>query len=166
MPQLARFTRGPRLRAESPEESGFTLVETLIGMFILTFGLLASGQMLFLALSSQSLARSKGNAAIVAQDQLEGLADLYRRNSAHADLTVGSHGPTQVQVTNPVDNNIVNRYNVAWTVATIVTNGKTLNARQVTVTVTPIGNTGTSANLHKGLNKVVSVSGIFSARMP
>jgi hypothetical protein len=45
------------------------------------------------------------------------LADLYRRDPAHADIVVGSHGPTQVQVTNPVDNTIVNRYNVAWTVA-------------------------------------------------
>ena len=144
--------------------SGFSLVETLIGMFILTFGLLATGQLLFLAVSNQSLARSKGSAAIVAQDRMEILADLYRQNSSHADLTVGNHGPVQVSVTNPVDGSIVNRYSVSWVVSAVVTNGKTLRASQVVVTATPIQSTGTTTNTRTGLNKVFSLTSMFSAR--
>ena len=148
-----------------PSAQGFSLIETMIGMFILTFGLLATGQLLFLATSSSSLARSKGSATIVAQNQLETLADLYRQSPASADLTVGNHGPNQVAVTS-YDGRTVNRFNVAWTVADVVTNGKTLKAKQVVVTSTPIQSTGTTTNSRIGLNKVISLSSIFSARMP
>jgi len=148
-----------------PSAQGFSLIETMIGMFILTFGLLATGQLLFLAMSSSSLARSKGNATIVAQNQLESLADLYRQSPTSADLTVGNHGPNQVAVTS-YDGKTVNRFNVAWTVATVVTNGKTLKALQVVVTATPIQSTGTTTNSRIGLNKVISLSSILSARMP
>jgi len=144
--------------------AGFTLIETLIAMFILTFGLLATGQLIFAAMTSNSLARAKGSAAIVAQDRMEMLSDLYRQNSADSNLTTGSHGPVQVAVTNPVDSSILNRYNVAWTVAPVVTNGKTLKALQVIVTATPIASTGTTTNLRTRLNKVVSISFVLSAR--
>ena len=149
----------------TPSAEGFSLIETMIGVFILTFGLLATGQLLFLTMSSSSLARSKGNATIVAQNQLESLADLYRQSPTDANLTAGSHGPNQVAVT-ATDGTIVNRFNVAWTVSSVVTNGKTLKALQVVATVTPIGTTGTSANSRVGLNKVISLSTILSARMP
>lgn len=162
LPPVAR----PGLRGDGDRpDAGFSLIETLIGMFILTMGLLSTGQLLYVAMTSSSLARAKGSAAIVAQNKLEYLADLYRQNSTHADLTVGNHGPEQVSLTNPTDSTVMNRYNVAWTVATVVTNGKTLKALQVTVTVTPIQNTGTSTNNRAGLNKVVSLVGMFSARV-
>jgi Tfp pilus assembly protein PilV len=152
------------LRRAPDTAAGFSLIETLIAMFILTFGLLAVGQLLFAAMSAQTLARSKGSGAVVADDRMEMLADLYRQNPNHADLTVGNHGPVQVDVTNPVDGAVMNRFNVAWTVSTVVTNGKTLRASQVVVTVTPIQTGGTSANLRTGLNKVVNVVSIFSTR--
>ena len=145
---------------------GFTLMETLIAMLIMTFGLLAAGQLMFVAVGSASLARSKGNAAVVAQNKLEFLADLFRQNSADAALTNGNHGPEQVQILNPSASGALNRYNVSWTVATVSDPraGKVLSARSVTVTVNPIGS-GTSANNQKSLNKVVNVTDIFSPRI-
>jgi Tfp pilus assembly protein PilV len=140
------------------------MIETLIALLILTFGLLATGQLIFLAMSNHSLARSKGSAALVAQDQMERLADLYRQNTAGTDLTVGDHGPLQVALTSPSDSSIVNRYNVDWSVSSVVTNGKTLKALNVTVTVSPIGSTGTTANNQTGLNKIVTMSSMFSIR--
>jgi prepilin-type N-terminal cleavage/methylation domain-containing protein len=146
-------------------DGGFTLVEMLIALFILTFGLLAAGQMMAVAMSSSSLARSKGSAAVVAQDRLEALGDLFRQNAAAADLTVGDHGPIQVQVTNPVSMRAVNRFNVTWRVSVVPdARGKILNARLVRVTVTPIG-AGTTANSRALMNKIVNVSGIFSPRV-
>jgi Tfp pilus assembly protein PilV len=136
----------------------------MIALVILTFGILAAGQLMYLAMGSNSLSRSKGSAMTVAQDRLESLADLYRRNPADADLTTGAHGPEQVSVTNPNDASIVNRFNVTWNVSAVADPraGKVLQARQVQVTVTPIQSTGTTANLKSGLNKVVNVTAIFS----
>lgn len=145
-------------------EDGLTLVETLIAVFILSFGLLAAGQLMYAALGSASLARSKASAAIQAQNKLEYLADLYRQNSSASDLSAGSHGPQQAQFRNPVDGTTLNRYNVSWTVGTVPDprEGKVLSAKKVTVTITPI-DAGNNINTRVFLNKVVSVTAIFSA---
>ena len=147
-------------------EGGFTLIEMLIALLILTFGLLAAGQLMYVAAASASLARSKSAAAMVAQNKLEYLADLFRQNASAADLTTGTHGPEQVQINNPLGGNALNRFNIAWTVS-IVSDpraGKVLAAKQVTVTVTPLG-AGTSVNSKRMLNKIISVTAIFSARL-
>ncbi len=146
-------------------DGGFTLVEMLIAIIILTFGLLAAGQLLMVAMGSSSLSRSKGGAASAAANKVEFLADLYRQNPNAADLTTGSHGPEVVQILNPINNRVLNRFNVNWTVATVPDPraGKNLNARMVTVTATPIDGSGASHNM-AGLNKTVSVSSIFSVR--
>src|SRR5512139_1532289 len=78
--------------------AGFTLIEMLIALVILTFGLLSAGQLMYVAMGSASLARSKGTAATVASDRLEFLADVYRRNRLDASLADGNHGPEVVQV--------------------------------------------------------------------
>ncbi len=146
-------------------EGGFTLVEMLISLIILTFGLLAAGQLMAVAMGSASLARSKGSAAVVARDRLEALADLYRQDSSAVDLALGNHGPVQVQVMNTVDNNVMNRYDVAWNVSVVPdARGKVLSARIVRVTVTPITAAG-GVNSRTSLNKIVSMSAIFSPRV-
>ena len=148
-------------------QGGFTLVEMLISLLVLTFGLLAVGQLLYVAMSSASLARSKGAAALAAQDRLDFLADLFRQNPAAADLTNGDHGPVQAEVRNPSDaNTILNRFNVTWSVSTVADPraGKVLSAKTVTVTARPI-TTGGAVNNRVRLNKVVSVTGIFSPRI-
>jgi prepilin-type N-terminal cleavage/methylation domain-containing protein len=146
-------------------EGGFTLIEMLIALLIMTFGLLAAGQLMLVAMGSASLARSKGSAAVVAQDRLEFLSDLYRQSASAADLTVGDHGPLQVNVQNTTDNSVLNRFRVAWNVSVVPdARGKTLAARLVRVTVTPSDAAG-AANNRVLLNKVVSVSSIFSPRI-
>jgi hypothetical protein len=151
--------------AQGPEDSenGFTLVETLTALLILTFGLLASGQLIFVVMSSTSLARSKGSAILAAQSKLEDLAVLYHRNPAAADLAIGSHGPEPFESTNPVAHSTLNRYHVVWNVALVPDPrpGKILKARRVTVTVTPIGSDN-AANKKASLNNVVNLTTIFS----
>jgi prepilin-type N-terminal cleavage/methylation domain-containing protein len=145
---------------------GFTLVEMLIAILILAFGLLTAGQMIYASMASMSLARSKGGAAVVAQNKLQFLSDLYSRNQAAADLTLGNHGPEIVQITNPADNNnVLNRLQVAWTVSDVVDPraGKSLKALQVIVTVTPVNNADV-ANRKAFLNKIVTVGAVFSPR--
>jgi hypothetical protein len=135
-------------------------------MCILTFGLLAAGQMIYVALSCASLARSQGSAAVVAQGKLAFLADLYSRDPNVEDLSVGGHGPEQVEIVNPAAHGVLNRYRVTWTVSAVSDprTNRVLNARLVLVTVTPI-DAATSAHFRASLNKIVTVPAVFSPRI-
>jgi type II secretory pathway pseudopilin PulG len=145
---------------------GFTLVETLFALLVLTFGVLAAGQLIYVGMSSASLARSKGSATIAAQDKLESLADLFRRDPEAADLSFGPHGPEQATLLNPLNGQALNRFGVEWTVTRVPDPrpGKLLGAVQVAVKVTPV-NQGTASNRRISLNKVVHVTALFSARV-
>ncbi len=57
-------------------EAGFTLIEALIAMVILVFGLIAVSNLLFVAASSNRVAGDSTAAANVAQQQLETLRAL------------------------------------------------------------------------------------------
>lgn len=146
-------------------EAGFTLVEALIAMLIMCFGLLAAGQMIFIAAGSGSLSRSQDAATVAAQDKIELLTDLYGRDPNTGELAIGLHGPEQVTVRNQATNAVLNRFNVAWTV-TLVTDprpGKVLKAKQVSVSVIPVDENG-NRHVRINLNKVVVMTALFSAR--
>jgi len=145
------------------EIQGFTLAETVVALGILVFGLLAAGQMLFVAASSSSLARSKDTAAIAAQDRLEALGALYQQNPLADDLTTGSHGPRQSEITDPAGASPLNCFRVAWDVSIVPDPrpGKRLDAKLVTVTVSPSLPDGT-VNSKPGLNKILNVATILS----
>ena len=154
------------MRGNSAGKAGFSLIETLIALIVLTFGLLAAGQLIFIAASSASLARSKGSAAVVAQDKIHALSDLYSRNPDNPDLTPGDHGPEHVQVVAPATNTVLNRFRISWSVAPVPDPraGKAIKARLVTVTVTPADEHG-ALHYRPALNKTVTVSAVFSARI-
>ena len=149
----------------SAGRQGFTLIEMMLALIILTFGLLTAGQLLYVAASSSSLARSKGTAAIAAQSLLESLASLYSQNPSAADLALGSHGPRQAVVVNPTDGTVLNRYDVNWIVENVSDPrpGKALNARHVRATVTPV-QIGGAENIRAGFNKVLNIDTILSQK--
>ena len=138
----------------------------MIALVILTFGLLATTPLIYTAVRSDSLARSQSTAAIVAQNRLEVLADLYLRNPSADDLIFGSHGTDQVQVVNPNDGSILNRYDVNWMISQVPDPrpGRMLDAKLVRVTVAPIRLDGTE-NSRPGFNKILNLSTIFSPGM-
>ena len=144
---------------------GFSLLETMIALVVLAVGLLSAGRLLFTVASSASLARSKGTAAVAAQDALESLAALYQQNPSALDLTMGRHGPRQTQVVNPVDGSILNRYSITWNVSSVPDPrpGKVLDAKLVAMTITP-ALPGGAANTKPGMNKVLNVSTVFGRR--
>lgn len=144
---------------------GFTLIETSVALFILVFGLLAAGQMIFVAASSASLARSKGSAITVAGSKLAYLADLYGRDPEADDLSAGSHGPEPIVLLNPATNSVLNRFSISWTIEAVADPraGVTLKAKLVRVIVTPTDAANTR-NLRARLNKAVSISTILSAK--
>ncbi len=146
------------------KDEGLTLIETLIAILILTFGLLAAAQLIYVATVSASLARMKISATVVAEDRLEFLADLYRQDPAAAELAQGIHGPQKVEIMNPTDGAVLNRYNVSWSVSALSDPrpSKTLPATRVEVTVVP-ANAGGAPNTWKLFNGTVTVTAIFSA---
>ena len=154
-----------RISACSNEERGFTLIEIMIALTLLAFGLLATGQLLFVAAGSGSLARSKSTAGIAAQNMLESLGAAYRQNPLASDLTVGTHGPVRTQVANPTDGSTLNLFAVSWTVNGVPDPrpGKVMKAREVRVTVIPIKDDGAN-NSRVGLNKILNVTTIFSPK--
>ena len=143
--------------------NGFSLIETMCALAILSLGLLAVGPLMCVALKSDSLARSKSTAAIAAQNKIESLADLYQRNPSSEDLMLGNHGPSQTQVVNPGDGTILNRYGINWAISEIPDPrpDKKLDARLIRITVAPITQKG-EENTQPALNKTLNVSTIIS----
>lgn len=138
-------------------------MEALVALFILSFGLLAAGQLTCVAINSRTLARSKAAAAVVAQSKMESLAALYQSDPADAALQGGSHGPEVVTVVDPGTGACLNRFDVAWHAGPVADPrpGKELRALKVTVTVTPLG-PGREKNLKAWQNKEIRVTRIFS----
>ena len=101
----------------SVQADGFSLVEVMIAVFILTVGLLSAAQLLAMAAGLDAQARSKSTAALAAQNELERLADLYRRNPAADELTIGTHQAEELtEIRNPATQNVLSRYKITWLV--------------------------------------------------
>jgi prepilin-type N-terminal cleavage/methylation domain-containing protein len=144
---------------------GFTLIEVMMALILLTAGLLAAGQLIFATVASDSLARAKTTAAIAAQDKIEYLFALYVRNPLANELTIGDHGPQPVVIVNPLDGADLNRYNISWNIGMVPDPrpGKSIDARIARITVTPI-ESGGAANRQVRLNKILNVTTVFSPR--
>lgn len=119
---------------------GFCLAELLLALGLLTFGLLAVGQLLAVTAALGSLDRSQGTAAIAARTTMESLTDLWERAPSNAALAPGSHGPRTVEVRDPWNGTVLNRYRVTWEVEAVgdPRPGKSVRARTVTVHVAPV----------------------------
>jgi hypothetical protein len=135
-------------------------------LLILGIGLLATGQVIVTALSSVSLARSQGMAALVAEDKLEFLGDLCRRNPEAAELIDGSHSGDLVQFDGG-GGLILNRFAVSWIVSDLhdARHVTPLHAKMIQVSVNPVDASG-GRNNNSLLNKTVEVSSVFHTGAP
>jgi prepilin-type N-terminal cleavage/methylation domain-containing protein len=95
-------------------ESGFTMIEVLIALFVLTAALLAISSMVYSVMGSTSLSKEVSTATTLMQDKMESL-----KNTAVSSLTSGND---TIQLGN-VD------YLRQWSVAA------SANTRTITVTV-------------------------------
>jgi len=94
--------------------NGFTLIEILIAICVLSIGLLAVGSMQVSAIRGNSYARHVTDASTMAQDRLEKLLSL---SYTDADLTADSH----------VDPDPPDSYAITWD----ITDGGTTNPNVV-----------------------------------
>ncbi len=86
-------------------QSGFTLVEVMVALGILAFGILAVASMQTASLGGTRTAHSVTEATTVAMDKVE---DLMMLAYTDADLANGTHGP---------EYDAGNRYRIDWTVS-------------------------------------------------
>ena len=108
-------------------EEGFTLLEVIAAISILTFGLLGVASMQTTSMRTNFTADRLTEGTIWAQDKLEELMALPNTDS---DLSEGSHGPQTVFSAN-------NTYTIAWDVVDNVDPGSPVdNAKLITVRVT------------------------------
>ncbi len=156
----------PAVSSGKDRTGGFSLIELMFALCILACGLLAAGQMIYAAVASSSLARTKTSAAIVADEKVENLADLYRRNKDAPPLALGLHGPDLAEIRNPISGAILNRYEVHWEIRSVPDPrpGRLLSGRIVTVTATPVTLTGGS-NIRTPWNQETSVTTLLSQRV-
>ena len=108
------------------KEKGYTMLEVLVAISILSFGLLSLASMQVAAINGNSGANRLTEATTWAQDKLE---DLMALPGTHADLSNGNHGPQTAASGN-------NNYTIDWNVVDNVNPGDPIdNAKLVTVTV-------------------------------
>lgn len=113
-------------------DKGYTLIEILIAIAILSVGLLAIATMQISSIRVNDTARRMTRRATIAQDRLEYIMSL---KYTHAVLTSGAH----------TDGSAPSGYSISWTVST----GGTLPplTKLIRVNVTERGKTTTMSNI-------------------
>jgi prepilin-type N-terminal cleavage/methylation domain-containing protein len=113
-------------------DEGYTLIEILIAIAILSIGLLAVATMQISSIRVNDTARRMTRRATIAQDRLEYIMSL---KYTHAVLTSGSH----------TDGSAPSGYSISWTVST----GGALPplTKLIRVNVTERGKTTTMSNI-------------------
>lgn len=119
------------------KDAGFSLLEAVIALFILTVSLLSVAQLMILSLDKSEFAKSDTKAIQLAQAKAEELRQLYGRSVATsqsvADLSAGSHGPVTVILDSPEDRiQGQKNFQVSWTIQNL-----TAGQKAVSVTVAP-----------------------------
>ncbi|MFP4477332.1 MAG: prepilin-type N-terminal cleavage/methylation domain-containing protein [Desulfatibacillaceae bacterium] len=120
---MTKFRRIPKEQESgSAREHGFSIIEILIAMSILSIGLLALAQMQVLALNKSTEVNRRNRAIVVAQDRIEqvvstpyeDLDDLAGTDS----VTIQDYGTFSVQTTVGADTGVSYRdiaVEVSWT---------------------------------------------------
>jgi len=140
------------------------LVEVLIAVLILAFGLLAAAQLLTMALGLDALARSKSTATLAAQNELDRLADLFRRNPMAEELTIGTHHAEELtKIRNPITQNVMNMYKITWLVSGIPDPRPGINpqGRIISVRATPML-TESAENTRSFKNKAIILNAVIT----
>jgi prepilin-type N-terminal cleavage/methylation domain-containing protein len=138
---------------------GFSLIEMMMALMLLTVSLLTAGQLIYATASSCSLARAKMTAAIAARDKIERLSSLFAHNPFATEFSIGDHGPQQIEIVNPLTGTALDTYNIFWTISEIPDPrpGKKINALVARITIVP-------HTRQIRFNKILNVTAVFSPK--
>lgn len=143
------------MKRGTAREEGFTLIEAVIAILILTVSLLGLAQLIMVGLEKHEFAKYDTKAANVAQTKMEELKTLFGwqidSGLTADDLAAGSHGPIQVTLQpesgsrrEPTD------FWVRWDVADL-----SASQKRIAVSVSP-------PVLNPRFNEVVIVTSVFA----
>ncbi len=93
-----------KTRPDAQREAGFTLIEALAAMVILTFGIMAVTNLMLIAGTSNSVANRSSSATLVATQQMEILKSLTWGGPAPTGLQIPAAGVTQGDLDTDVAN--------------------------------------------------------------
>lgn len=136
-------------------EQGFTLIEGICAIFILTISLLSLAQLMMVGLERYEFARYDTKAVNLAQAKVEELRTQFswqiESGGTAADLAPGSHGPESV-VLNEAEGSLQGSrsFSLSWNVTNLAGGQKA-----VTVTVRP-------QNQEAPVSKSLSVTSHFA----
>jgi len=108
--------------------AGFTLIEIMIAVVILMFGLLVVGSMQISAIRGNYMSGNTSMAISLAGEKME---ELINKDYSKADLTAGNHGPEAILKTGTGVEGTGGLYSRSWT----VTNETSPTRKSVVVTV-------------------------------
>lgn len=136
-------------------ERGFSLIEAMVAIVVLTVSLLALAQLITLSVQRYSFARYDTKAIHVAEAKVEELKAVFEwqiETSLRSELlTAGTHGPILVAATQADETSgESNNFWVSW-VVTDMSGG----LKRVAVTVSP-------PNPNAAINQIMTVSSIFA----
>ena len=107
-------------------EAGFTLVETLITIVVLVFGLIAVSNLMFVSISSNSIANRASIATFLAAQKMEELRSISFDNAALVDSDPASLDNDVAGHFEDIDQPSGGRFKVRWRVQTVAAYGASL----------------------------------------
>ena len=118
-------------QSRTSEESGFTLIESMIALAVLAITLLGLVQVMSTAVRQNASTRFESMGVLIAQEKLEALRAEYNKDleaeTSSSYLTAGSHGPETMTMAAPTGSRMGDsEFEVSWTV-TIAGPQKTVN---------------------------------------
>ena len=119
---------GPMAGLPAGSVAGFTLIEVMIAVVILMFGLLVVGSMQISAIRGNYMSGNTSMAISLAGEKME---ELINKDYSKADLTAGNHGPEAILKTGTGVEGTGGLYSRSWT----VTNETSPTRKSVVVTV-------------------------------
>jgi len=112
---------------------GFTLIEIMIAIFILTVAILGLAAVTTTTIKGNSFSKAMTTATTLVNDKLQDLkARTFTSSSVDADLSGAvSPGVTHTDTGNPIES----IYNRSWTVVDTLGSGSSIRYKTITVTV-------------------------------
>ena len=125
-------------RTESCRQEGFTLIETIVAIIIITTGLLMLAQLMVVSINLHENTESDVKSIELAQAKMESLKAQFSHSlttgTLPADLAPGSHGPETVMVqTSDYDTQNSIYFDLSWDITDLAGGQK-----QVTLSISPM----------------------------
>ena len=119
-------------------QEGFSLIETIVAIVIITVGLLTLAHLMTVSIMMHETTESDLKSVQLAQGKMESLKAQYNSFVAsgdlQGDLSAGSHGPETVVIqTNDTNTQNLLSFNISWSIADM-----SGGMKQVTLSVSPV----------------------------